>query len=70
LITASEQSALADLGFHWGDHYSISVSDGSWRASPIKEPAAVMKADSAAKLREKIRLDYADRHPVQERMST
>jgi hypothetical protein len=71
LVTAAEQAALADLGFHWGDHYEISVNDnGRWRASPVHDSSSVITANSATKLREKIRLDYADRHPVQERMST
>jgi hypothetical protein len=71
LVTAAEQAALADLGFHWGEHYEISVNDrGTWRASPVHDGSSVIIANSATKLREKIRLDYADRHPVQERMST
>jgi hypothetical protein len=71
LVTAAEQAALADLGFHWGEHYEISVNDnGTWRASAIRDSSSVIMADSATKLREKIQLDYADRHPVQERMST
>jgi hypothetical protein len=71
LVTAAEQAALADLGFHWGEHYEISVNDnGTWRASPIHDSSSVIIANSATKLREKIRLDYADGHPVQERMST
>jgi hypothetical protein len=71
LVTAAEQAALADLGFHWGEHYEISVNDnGTWRANPIRDRSSVIIANSATELREKIRLDYADRHPVQERMST
>jgi hypothetical protein len=71
LVTAAEQAALADLGFHWGEHYEISVNDsGTWRARPVHDNSSVITANTATKLREKIRLDYADRHPVQERMST
>jgi hypothetical protein len=52
-------------------HYEISVNDkGGWRASPIHDRSSVITADSPTKLREKIRLDYVDRHPVQQRMST
>jgi hypothetical protein len=70
-LTAEEQAALADLGYHWGDCYSISVSNGTWRASPVHDSSAVITAASAGMLREKIRLDYADWHPVQaDRMST
>jgi hypothetical protein len=63
-LTAAEQSALSDLGYHWGDYYSISLSDGRWRASPIRDSASVITASTAAKLGELLMLDFADRHPV------
>ena len=64
MVTAAEQSALSDLGYRWGDYYSISVSGGVWRATLLRDDSPVIAAPSAAELGEKILRDYADRHPV------
>jgi hypothetical protein len=70
MVTAAEQAALADLGFHWGDYYAISVSGSTWRAVPLGDPAGALTARDPARLREKIRADYFDRTRLRERMST
>jgi hypothetical protein len=60
-MTRDEQGDLADLGFHWGEAYSISVSDGVWRAHAFDRPADVLTADTADELRLLIRQDYRGR---------
>jgi hypothetical protein len=60
-MTRDEQAALADLGFHRGDAYAISVSDGVWRAHAFDRPADVLTADTADELRLLIREDYRGR---------
>jgi hypothetical protein len=75
MLTAQEQTDLLRLGYHWTDHYSISVTDGTWIARPAIAPADLITADTAMELSEKLQADYAERHPVSdgylhERMST
>lgn len=60
-MTADEEAALADLGYHWGSAYAIRVCDGIWTAHPYERPADVLTADSAGQLRILIRQDYRGR---------
>jgi hypothetical protein len=61
-LSASEQSALSDLAWHWeGAYERFAVADGVWQASPANEPGRVITARTAWELREKLRADYADR---------
>jgi hypothetical protein len=57
-MNVTEQAQLADLGFHWGHAYHLSVCDGVWRASPLAQPADVLTARTADELRLMIRQHY------------
>lgn len=76
-LTASEQSSLTQLSWHWeGAYENFTVTaDGTWQASPADDPGQVLTAGSAEQLREKIRADYPGRQArtrstLHERMST
>jgi len=75
MLSKEDQSSLLDLTWHWESAYAFSVVEGVWQAVPAIEPSAVLTADTAEELREKVRQDYASRQallkPIRgERMST
>lgn len=77
MLNPADEASLRDLTYHWEDAYSFAVIDDTWTATPAEDPASVLTAESAAELREAVRLDYARRHPgprftgyLPERMST
>jgi nitroimidazol reductase NimA-like FMN-containing flavoprotein (pyridoxamine 5'-phosphate oxidase superfamily) len=75
MLSKEDQSALLDLTWHRESAYSFTVTEGLWQAVPAIEPSAVLTADTAEELREKVRNDYASRPACQrpiraERMST
>ncbi len=75
MLSKEDQSSLLDLTWHWESAYGFSVIEGVWQAVPAIEPSAVLTADTAEELREKVRHDYASRQaslqPIRgERMST
>ena len=57
-MTAEEQAALADLGYHWGSEYAIAMCDGVWTARPYDRPASILTANGAEQLRKLIRQNY------------
>jgi hypothetical protein len=61
MLTREEQSDLIDLTWRWETAYTFAAVDGIWTATPAGNPAGVLSADSAAQLREKVRVDYAGR---------
>ena len=56
-----EATALNRLTYHWGSCYDIRCSDGTWSASHVDSPAAVMTADEPEELLEQIHGDYSRR---------
>jgi nitroimidazol reductase NimA-like FMN-containing flavoprotein (pyridoxamine 5'-phosphate oxidase superfamily) len=75
MLSKEDQSSLLNLTWHWDSAYAFSVVDGEWQAVPATEPSAVLTAETAEELREKVREDYACRQarlkPIGgERMST
>ena len=75
MLSREDQSALLDLTWHWESAYAFSVVEAVWQAVPAIEPSAVLTADTAEELREKVRHDYASRQASMrpnrgERMST
>jgi nitroimidazol reductase NimA-like FMN-containing flavoprotein (pyridoxamine 5'-phosphate oxidase superfamily) len=75
MLSKEDQSSLLDLTWHWESAYTFSVVEGEWQAVPASEPSAVLTAETAEELREKVRQDYASRQallkPIRgERMST
>ncbi len=76
MLSPSDEASLRDLAHHWDTAYDFAVSDGTWTARPRGERASILTADSAHELREKVRLDYAERRSAKtgpllgERMST
>jgi hypothetical protein len=76
LLSREQELDLTGMTWHWGEVYSIAMSEGTWRATWKADPQAVMTANSADALRELIRADYAQRTgskptPLRgERMST
>ena len=61
MLSKEDQSSLLDLAWHWESAYTFSVIDGVWQAVPAVEPCAVLTAETAEELREKVRQDYASR---------
>lgn len=59
-LTPDEQADLVRLLWFWEDVYDVALIDDVWTARPIAAPADVITADSAAELREALRLHYAD----------
>jgi hypothetical protein len=59
-LTEVEEADLRDLTWHW-DNYSVRVADGKWHASPLRDPAAILTADSAHDLRRLIRDEHLRR---------
>ena len=55
------QATLNDLCFHWGEAYKITCEDGAWLAVPLSDLSVTISRDSSGKLREALRLDYAER---------
>lgn len=77
MLNPIDEAALRDLSWHWDGAYTFAVVDDTWTATPADSPTGILTADSASELRELVRADYAERHPVactdgylQERMST
>jgi hypothetical protein len=77
MLNPTDEAALCDLSWHWENAYTFAVVDDTWTASPADNPADILTAESSWELRELVRADYAERHPVvrtngylQERMST
>jgi nitroimidazol reductase NimA-like FMN-containing flavoprotein (pyridoxamine 5'-phosphate oxidase superfamily) len=75
MLSQEDQSSLLDLTWHWESAYTFAVVEGEWQAVPALEPSAVLTAETAEELREKVRQDYASRQallkPIRgERMST
>jgi hypothetical protein len=75
MLSKEDQSSMLDLAWHWESAYTISVIEGVWQAVPAVDPSAVLTADTAEELRQKVRQDYASRQanlgPIRgERMST
>jgi hypothetical protein len=60
-MTVAEESALADLGYHWGSVYAISLRNGIWTAHQYERPADVLTAESPDELRILIQKDYRGR---------
>lgn len=63
------------LAWHYEAAYAFSVIEGVWQAVPAVEPSAVLTADTAEELRDKVRQDYASSPAIlrrirSERMST
>jgi hypothetical protein len=77
MLNPADEAALRDLSWHWENAYTFAVVDDTWTAAPADSPADILTAESASELRELVRADYAERHPVartssylQERMSS
>jgi hypothetical protein len=60
-MTVAEESALADLGYHWGSAYAIGLRNGIWTAHSYERPADVLTAESPDELRTLIQRDYRGR---------
>jgi hypothetical protein len=58
----TDEAALDDLRWHWGDAYLIDMFGSRWVAQR-RDSRATLSAASSADLLEKIRADYAS-HPV------
>lgn len=61
MLSKEDQSSLLDLAWHWDSAYTFSVIDGIWQAVPAIDPSALLTADTAEELREKVRHDYDSR---------
>ena len=61
MLTREEQSDLLNLAWNWDSAYTFEVIDGVWKATSTADPVAVLTADSADELRQKVREDYAER---------
>ena len=75
MLNKEDQSSLLDLAWHWESAYTFCVIEGVWQAVSAVDPSAVLTADTAEELRQKVRQDYANRQaslgPIRgERMST
>jgi hypothetical protein len=79
LLSREDEDDLAGLSWNWEGAYTFAVIDGIWRATVVGDPAAVLTADTADKLRQQVRADYQRRQQVprtpatgylSERMST
>jgi hypothetical protein len=75
LLSQEQELDLTGMAWHWGEVYSIAMQEGAWRATWKADPQAVLTANSADELRDKIRADYAQRTAkpsplLGERMST
>jgi hypothetical protein len=60
-MTVAEESALADLGYHWGSVYAIRLRNGVWTAHSYERPADVLTAETPDELRSLIQRDYRGR---------
>lgn len=76
MLSREQELDMTGMTWHWGEVYSIAMQEGIWRATWRADPQAVLSANSADELRDKIRADYTDRTgckttPLRgERMST
>jgi len=64
MLTREEELDLTGLRWYWGREYRIALSGGTWSASPLREPATVLTADSADELRRLLREDHDGRRIV------
>lgn len=58
-VGSDDESALADLRWHWGAAYEISIAENMWTARR-RTGASLPPADSAGELLHLMRADYAE----------
>jgi hypothetical protein len=56
----ADRRSLSALRFHWDDAYKIGLEDGWWVARALRWKAEPLTADSAKKLLDMMRDDYAE----------
>ena len=61
MINAEDMTSLTWLKMHWETHYTISLHDGVWEALPVGGDTVILTADSAVRLRDAMKDDFAVR---------
>jgi hypothetical protein len=64
MLSKEDQSSLLDMAWHWEAAYTFSVIEGVWQAVPAADPSAVLTADTAEELRQKVRQDTPRARPA------
>ncbi len=57
-LSETDQRALGQIGFDWGDAYNLAGDGEVYTATRIGAPGHVLTAETAQGLREAIRADY------------
>jgi hypothetical protein len=60
-VTGEEASALFQLRYRWQGSYFITLSEGTWSARRLDDPAVVLTAGTAQELRRLMQEDDARR---------
>jgi hypothetical protein len=60
-VTGEEASALFQLRYQWQGSYFITLSERTWRAQRLDDPAVVLTAGTAPELRRLMQEDDARR---------
>jgi len=62
MISGEDMTSLTWLKMHWETYYAISLhDDGVWQALPVDSDTDILTADSALRLRDAMKDDFAAR---------